>query len=678
MTPASQVMRQTDRLAAIRPPDGAAARLGSAMVPDRSPSQRGRNAYRAGRLEEAIGHLREALSQGEPDGDTFALLGQALRENDELEPARRCYMVLAERYPNEPRAHDALGEIAWDNGDALKAIAHLWRARTLGSTKNLATLGDALHVIGRQAAARIVIEQAAETDRSDPSIRRRLETLPQTTETDARREFGLALLAAGLVEESEAELRAALTDAPENTDVLCALGELYRDAGQPDKAIEIYQRAHTHNPDDARIRTGLGAALAMAGRYDEALTCLEGAIELTPDLAEAHKHRAKILLEVGRTEEALAASDKARALLPDYPEAEFARAAALLRLGRFAEGWEAYESRHRLPRNVNARSTLPTWRGEPLDGGALHVIGEQGVGDTIMFGTCLADLEHCDATVSLHCQPRLVSLMARAFPWLEVTPSMPDNSTDHRAVPLGSLPRLLRRREAAFIGGAPYLRAERSAVKHWRADFAASGHDVTVGIAWRGGAGLIERAKRTTHLMDWAPLLQIGGVRFVDLQYGEHAEERATVRRRLGNVLYRPDGPDPVDDLETFAARVAALDLVISIDNTTVHFAGALGVPVWTLLPSAPSWRWLEERSDTPWYPTMRLIRQDGDESWSALLARTAIALNEFVTGNKVRTTKNETEQDDTPAEGCQPTPGSDRARPTEDGSTRFHEPAGR
>jgi tetratricopeptide (TPR) repeat protein len=533
-------------------------------------------------------------------------------------------------------------------------------------------------VIGRLAAARVIVEQAVACDPQDLGIRRRLETLPKTTQAVAQCEFGLALLAAGLVSEAEAELQAALSAEPNDRDVLNALGGLYRDTGNPERAIEIYRRAATYHPRDAHIQTGLSAALAMAGQYDDALDGLDGAIALKPDLAEAHKHRAKILLELGRTEEALAASDTARALLPDYPEAEFARAAALLRLGRYAEGWEAYESRHRLPRNVNARSALPTWHGEPLDGAALHVIGEQGVGDTIMFGTCLADLEHCDAQISLHCQPRLVSLMARAFPWIDVTPRLPETTTANFAVPLGSLPRLLRRREAAFLGGAPYLRAERSAIERCRDEFVKRGPGPVVGISWRGGAGLLEQTKRTTQLMEWLPLLQIDGIRFIDLQHGEHEGERAAVRSRLDDVLYRPDGPDPINDLETVAARVAALDLVISVDNTTVHFAGALGVPVWTLLPSAPSWRWQENRSDTPWYPSMHLVRQGSGEPWSAVLARTAAKLEEFVTGNKAGTQKNETEQVDTQVEGDPPMPVTDQARPFEDRSIGIHSLAGK
>lgn len=448
---------------------------------------------------------------------------------------------------------------------------------------------------------------------------------------DAMFRQGVAEYQAGRVDRAITLLRDAARHAPSNPTVHAVLGAAHASADQPERAVTSFERALAIDAQYAEAWGGLGAALAVLGRHEDAARALQRATTVKPDLVDAHKNLANVLLELGRYQEALAAYDRALEIRPDFVEARFNRANLLLMLGRFRDGWREYEWRKRMPRNAPRAVPLPNWRGEPLGARALHVIGEQAAGDAVMFGTCLPELKGVDGPVWLHCEQRLVDLLARSLPWARVTNALPTETANACTVALGSLPGLFRNEENDFARSRPYLKADPAATARWRARFDALGAGLKVGFSWRGGKSHVQRRQRTMDLASWRPVLETAGARFIDLQYGEHDDERAVVKERHGLTPFRPAEVEATSDLDGFAAQVAALDLVISIDNTTVHFAGALGVPVWTLIPRAPSWRWFLERDDSPWYPTMRLIRQGDDEQWDSVLVRTAGALSDHL-----------------------------------------------
>ena len=313
------------------------------------------------------------------------------------------------------------------------------------------------------------------------------------------------------------------------------------------------------------------------------------------------------------------------------------RANILLLQGRYAEGWDEYEWRRRMPRGAPAELNIPDWRGQPLDSAPLYIIGEQAAGDAVMFATCLSDLADRGGPVSLHCETRITGLMRRAFPWLDVSDRLPDDSDPKlrggHVICLGSLPGLFRRSEADFARSQPYLVAEPSQVAEWRARYRALGDGIKVGFTWSGGKSHIQQRQRAICLPDCMPLFCQPGAHFIDLQFGAHDAARTELRQHFGIAPYRPAEIAPDGDMESFAAQIKALDLVISIDNTTVHFAGALGVPVWTLVPPSPSWRWQIERRDSPWYPSMELFRRAIGESWGAVLERIGEALAAHISG---------------------------------------------
>ena len=588
----------------------------------------------AGHAGRAVAHLRQAMRL-EPENDTYLYaLGQALAATGELEPASRCFTLLTERSIPMSELNLRLGDVRRTQGRTVEAVSHYWQA-----TKSAVTAADAYCGLGAALAdlryydaAHRQVARALELNPGLAIASNHLALLPSTdSDASATCELGLALAASGHADDAIAALEDAVSKKDTNTTCLMTLAALYRDMDRLDAAISTYRGLLAKKADDAEALAGLGAALAAACRYEEAEASLLQALALAPHMAEARKNLAKLHLEMDRPLDALADCDAALEVKADYVEAHTCRAIALLGLGDYDEGWPAYEWRRRMPRNAPAKVSLPEWNGEPLAGRRLHVISEQAAGDAVMFATCLAELATLDGPVTFHCQSRIAALMARAFPWLSVDARLPAEGATGLAVCLGSLPLLFRHGDADFEGGAPYMIADNSAVARWRARYADLGAGLKVGFSWRGGSKGVERQKRGSQLSDWIPLLKAEGTQFVDLQYGDQTEERAALRNDLGVALYQPQDDEPGSDMDGFAARIAALDLVVSMDNTTVHFAGALGVPVWTLVPSAASWRWQRKRGDTPWYPTMQLVRQAKGEAWSAVLKRTANKLDALI-----------------------------------------------
>jgi hypothetical protein len=280
------------------------------------------------------------------------------------------------------------------------------------------------------------------------------------------------------------------------------------------------------------------------------------------------------------------------------------------------------------------------WNGAPIPGGTLLITAEQGVGDEIMFASLVGEAASRAGDCVVECDPRLVPLFARSMPRIRVRatpagsagfqPTLVPDFDEHIA--MGSLPRFLRPTLASFPGVRGYLKADARRRDKWKVRLRGLGAELKVGISWRGGRKLETRRTRSTKLEDWLPLFATPDVRFVNLQYGDCAAELARLQEQHGILVHHWADANPLEDLDEFAAEISALDLVISIDNSTVHMAGALGCPVWTLLPYVPDWRWLLDRDDSPWYHSMRLFRQVRRGCWADVLPAVAGELDRFRT----------------------------------------------
>jgi polysaccharide pyruvyl transferase WcaK-like protein/Flp pilus assembly protein TadD len=436
------------------------------------------------------------------------------------------------------------------------------------------------------------------------------------------------------------ELKRAATLAPRVAKYRYDLGVVEQSAGEPATAAGHYEEALRLDPALAAAWENLGVARFDLGDNAGAAAAFERALGLAPGSRLALGNLATLRRWQGRHGEALALLDRGLAADPLDAELRMKRAEALLATGDYARGWDDYAWRFGNADAWGARPTaavpLPAWSGEPLAGRRVVVHAEQGIGDEVMFAGCLGGLAGAGADVTLLCDPRLAPSLGRSFPFLAVRPNAPGDwggagealAADLR-IPLGDLAAAWRRSEADFARAAPYLRADQALRDAWRARLAALGPGRKVGISWRGGATPRTRQARSVALAALGPLLARADLRCVSLQYGDCAAELAAapavVRERLAVF---PD-LDPLAALEPLLALVAELDLVITVDNSTVHFAGALGVPAWLLLPALADWRWPATGDSGRWYPSVRLFRQPpgGPGDWAPVVAAVGQAL---------------------------------------------------
>lgn len=301
------------------------------------------------------------------------------------------------------------------------------------------------------------------------------------------------------------------------------------------------------------------------------------------------------------------------------------RAHACLKDGRFAEGWKDFEARHFSPLAAPSQTRLVDQKLDSVGGKKILICAEQGLGDQIMFASCIPDILARGATVALECDRRLIGLFRRSFPSLKIFPhpfseEHPDwpefGLAGTLQIPIGSLPGQFRRTWEDFPTQAGYLRADAEKTAAWRVRYAALGPGPYVGISWRGGTSTTRRQLRTIPLSEWSGILSRQGT-FISLQYGDCAQEVASIAE--GRLHHWPEA---LADYDETAAMVAALDMVISVCTAVVHLGGALGVPVHVLTPAIPEWRYMAHGERMPWYPSARLFRQAPGEAWAAVLGR--------------------------------------------------------
>ena len=417
---------------------------------------------------------------------------------------------------------------------------------------------------------------------------------------------------------------------PANPQAYYNLGVALQQDARHVAAADAYRRTVELAPGNVSAWANLGLALKDIGKQDDAVAACQQALQLQPLQSVALNTLGVIARDRQQFVMALDCFDRAVAAQPDYIQANWNRAQVLLELGDYARGWEAFEWRWQEEPRMVRESPFPPWQGPAAGPVSLLVYPEQGIGDQIMYGSCLPDLQRINSKLVVGCEPRLVPLFTRAFPGIHVI-----GGPDYEAwldgvreidaqVSVGSLPRYFRRAAGTFPQTVGYLQADAEAAQAWQARMADGNGRLKVGISWRGGGDVRTRASRSTPLADWLPLLQLPGLYLVNLQYGDHREEIRTVEQQAGITLHDwPEG-DPLDDLDAFAARISVLDLVISIDNTTVHVAGALGIPTWTLVPRPWDLRWFGSERKTPWYPQMTLYRQPTPGDWQTVLQTVA------------------------------------------------------
>jgi len=447
------------------------------------------------------------------------------------------------------------------------------------------------------------------------------------------------LAALRLAARDKAALRSshrAVALTPGNAGSHVNLGRALRAAGAGDAAVAAFTRALTLAPDCAPALSNLVIVHRERDDLDEAVRTARRAIALLPDSALALTNLG-VCLQYGAADAALACFGRALRIAPG--DAEVRRLLGLLQMecGILAEGFANYEWRWSSSGFDQPRRSFPQprWDGGDLAGRRLLLWGEQGVGDELIYSGMIPDLIEAGVDCALECDPRLVPILQRSFPAVEVVPRTPAlNPPDLSRpagvhCPLGSIGRWLRPDVSRFPSRASYLVADGTRRRRIRDRYGAEAPgNLLVGVSWRSKNTDFGRNK-SLDLLSWAPLLTQPGITFVNLQYGDCREDLEAVRRALGVTVLADAEIDAMRDLDGFAAQVAALDLVISTSNTTVHMAGGLGVPTWVLLPAGQGriWYWFDGRDDSPWYPSLRLFRQRQPGDWRPVVDRLATAL---------------------------------------------------
>jgi tetratricopeptide (TPR) repeat protein len=445
-------------------------------------------------------------------------------------------------------------------------------------------------------------------------------------------------LARGLVREHEykpalALVTQALEHRPDDADLLECLADIRAEQGRYADAGEALERVAALRPS-VEIKGKLAANLVMRCLYERALEVADEMVAERPAVArDVEGIQIYALTHLGRHDDALPLLERAIQDNPNDPNRRFPRATIHLLNERFAEGWDDYAYRNLSSTKHLRMLPFPQWAGEPLQGKAILVLADQGLGDQVMFASCLPDLLALQpGRVIVEVNARVSKTIARSFPSCEVIPTRQDNAFDWvRAlgavdyfVPIGDLPQRFRRSRAAFPEHAGYLRADEARVTYWREQLAALGPEPKIGVSWRGGTEHTRQVVRTMDVSMIRQLAEASGANWVCLQYGDVSDDLARAREEGLELAYWPGS---IKDLDEFAALVRALDLVVTVCNTTVHYAGALGKQVFVMAPRIPEWRYGLQSEVMPWYPASRMFRQAVDGDWTQPLDRVAAEL---------------------------------------------------
>lgn len=420
----------------------------------------------------------------------------------------------------------------------------------------------------------------------------------------------------------------ALALEPDSVEALYNRGNALRDLKRHEEALASYDRVLALEPGNTRALNNRGAVLRILKRYDEAVASYEHALALSPDDAGLHNNRGNALLAMRRHEDALASYERALALQPGHAGAHWNEGLCRLLLGDLAGGWRKYEWRWQRSTFSSERRDFgpPQWRGDQsIAGKTVLLHAEQGLGDTLQFCRYASLVAAQGATVVLEVQPPLQSLLQSLPGTAQVlAKGQPLPDFDFHC-PLLSLPMAFDTRVETVPAQVPYLQAPANRVAHWRERLGPAAGP-RAGLVWSGQPKHRNDHNRSLAASALAPLLG-GRIQFVSLQKEVRERDRGFLDRH-GEIL---DFGAELADFADTAGLIEALDLVIAVDTSVAHLAGALGKPVWVLLPFTPDWRWLLHREDSPWYPTARLFRQPAVADWGSVIRRVAEELDRFL-----------------------------------------------
>ncbi|KIL99115.1 TPR repeat-contatining protein [Paramagnetospirillum magnetotacticum MS-1] len=619
----------------------------------------GNTLAQTGQLEEALAFHRNALALRpnfvEALANMAGVLGRLGRRDEAVEKLRR---AVAER-PGEASLHADLGRALLASGHGAEADVEVCRALRLApdSPPVLVAASDVIRARGRMEEALEYADRAVELAPNYPPavlvLARQLRVLgrrDQAAETYLRLagiegagvahlfDAANALNEMSRLPEAVALYQRLLAREHDHSEVWNNLGNALRELGELERAAECYEAAERLSPDDPVVMSNRAALLGSLGKAEEAEALCRRVVELQPGIAIPLSNLGQALYAQGRMEEAQEQFDAAGAANPENDDVRFHRAIIRLMLGNFAEGWPLYEARwgNRKRAEQLRHAGIPQWLGdEDLQGRTLLLWSEQGFGDTLQFVRFAALAAARGARVILEVQPALVSLL-RQMPGIHKVVAVGEETgpVDLQS-PLMSLPMAFGTTPDTIPAGIPYLAPPPERLAPWTRRLNASlPSGPRIGLVWAGDSRdhdiectLIDR-RRSLALKQLEPVLAVDGASFVSLQVGKQGLQ-ARDEPRITDLT------SGITDFADTAALISGLDLVISVDTSSAHLAAALGKPVWLLSRFDGCWRWMQNRDDSPWYPTLTLYRQPAPGDWDTPLARMAEDLRAWLKTGK-------------------------------------------
>jgi len=596
-----------------------------------------------GELAEAETLLRHALGRRPQNGLMLCNLARLLLGQGRLDEAALLFGRAADLPAVAAAAQYGLATIRQRQGDrgAAEALYRAALARDPGLVDALNDLGILLRQTGRRAEAEDSFRRAItlrpdfarahlnlgvlllEGERTDEAAKAFEQAHRLQPDADTHYYIGAIARERYQLEAAEAAFDRAIALDPRHAAALNMRGILHQDTGRLQDAEQLFRRAVAADPAYVEARINLGNALSRQRRVGEALALADDTLALAPASADAINNRGTFCEGEADFDLALAYYERALAIDPLHADANFNRGRLLLHLERWEEGWEGYEWRLKNKRQKRAFFRALMWDGSPLDGKTLLLHAEQGLGDTIQFCRYAPLMARRGGTVVLAVQPalrRLLSDLPGIASCHDVGGAVPPFDF---LLPLASLPRLFRTTRATIPATQGYLRAPAEAVARWHHRIGPAGADLRVGIAWGGNPEQSNDRNRSASLAAFRPLLDVPGVRFYNLQVGPRVAEIA--EQGLADRII--DLSPHLTDFTETAAAMTVLDLMITVETSVSHMAGALGRPSWVALTVLPDWRYHRSGADNPWYTSQRLFRQPKRGDWASVMAEIETAL---------------------------------------------------
>ena len=577
----------------------------------------GASRSKIGMPDEAIDAYKKSIMLNPNDGDTYFNMGIALRDQGKLEESIDAYKKAISLKPDYVEAYDNIGIILEHQGKSDEAVEVFKKALTIKPD-----YAQAYYNMGTILKDQNKMEEAI--DAYNKAL------LLKPDHAEASNNLGIVLQAQGMLEKAIQAYNKSIFLKPNYAEAYNNLGTALKDYGKSEDAIEAHKKSISLKPDYAEAYDNLGIAFHDQGKLEEAIEQYSKAISLKPEYVDPYSNMGLALYDQGKLEKALEVSKKSISLKPDYAKAHHNLSFILLRSNRLKEGLDESEWRWKIPQKLSMIRDFsqPLWDGkESLKDKRILIWYEQGIGDTLNWSSCLPLLSSCSKQVILECQEKLIPLLTRSFPDVEIKPA--DRSRDKERddfdipLPMGSLYRHFLDNIIQNPKPDAYLVPDPERVKYWKERLNSIGKGPYIGIIWKSSVVSGYRSQHYPPISEWSPVLKIPDVTFINLQYKDFADDLAKVRDELGVTVHNFEDLDQYNNVDDVVALCAALDMAVTTKVTPMIFSSAVGTPtkianlrqsIWNTIlnnPVSSAVDMFERNTWEPWDNVFKSIADD-------------------------------------------------------------------